>query len=283
MSDFLNVRRIEELCGLKAALMSAAQLTSYKGGGSAWTFVPQTSEQFGRLSELGVKPIGGGSNVILADGICKTPLALTKRLNRVQTEGDLLRAECGARLADVISAGRAQGLGGLEFLTGVPASIGGAIRMNAGAFGNSIGRFVVHVETDKGALDEKALADMFSYRKGVSAVVLSATLRLERIERSESLRIAREYLEFRGAKQPQKPSCGSVFKNGSRPSGRLVEQCGLKGARVGGAEISAVHANFIVNNGGGSAADFLALAELAKARVYENFGVTLEEEFELIE
>ena len=116
----------------------------------------------------------------------------------------------------------------------------------------------------------------------VDGIVLGAKLKLERVDKSASLERAREYLSMRRAKQPIEPSLGSVFKNGDIPAGKLIEECGLKGTQIGGAKISEKHANIIVNTGGATVSDYLALVKLCEIEVKTKFNIQLEREFKLI-
>ena len=232
--------------------------------------------------------LGKGSNTLISDGICESVLISTKALNKVKIDGNFAVCECGAPINDVISEGRKNGLGRLEFLSGVPCSVGGAAKMNAGAFGAQIGDYIykTHIlnldcaNCDKIETQEIRNEDLhFSYRRGVGGVVLDVVLQLDAKPLEKSISEAKRYLSFRRKKQPSLPSLGSVFKNGEIASGKLIENCSLKGEKRGGARISEKHANFIVNEGGASAEDYLYLVELCKKRVYENTGVLLEEEF----
>lgn len=157
--------------------------------------------------------------------------------------------------------------------------------MNAGAFGKEIADYVVEIERlspDFAKIEKLTRSDVrFGYRKGAEGTVLRATLLLPKTSEEESRARAAEFLFERRKKQPRQPSCGSVFRKGTLPAGFYIEKAGLKGVRLGGAEISRVHANFIVNTGGASAADFMGLAELAERRVEELFGERLEMEAEI--
>lgn len=294
--------------------------TTYRGGGVlARLYLPDGDGLAPFLRECareGVSPflLGGGSDTLIADGTVRRAAVSTRGARRVRVDGQTVTAQCGARIADIVRAGREAGLGGLEFLAGVPATAGGAVHMNAGAFGAEIGDYVVEIECLNPVSGETVVlkreeAD-FGYRRGVRLPVLGVTLRLDRMSAKESERRAEEYLAVRRGSQPLAPSCGSVFRrcvlSGATPlaqalleslpdsagavvgavtvsAGLLVERAGLKGVRCGGAMISPVHANFIVNAGGGTAADFLSLAKLAERRVRDLFGVTLQREFVLLE
>lgn len=281
----------------KFYLADARQISTFKGGGKAYVFMPESTEKLIEIvrvlsdENMRFSMLGKGSNTLISDGICESVLISTKALNKVKIDGNFAVCECGAPINDVISEGRKNGLGGLEFLSGVPCSVGGAAKMNAGAFGAQIGVYIykTHIlnldcaNCDKIEEQEICAKDLhFSYRRGASGVVLDVMLKLDEKPLEKSISEAKRYLSFRRMKQPSLPSLGSVFKNGEIASGKLIENCSLKGEKRGGARISEKHANFFVNEGGASAEDYLYLVELCKKRVYENTGVFLEEEFVLI-
>lgn len=293
--DLKNYIASETNC--KLYLAEAKQISTFKGGGKAYVFIPESVEKLIEIvrvlsdENMRIFMLGKGSNTLISDGICESILISTKALNSVKTDGEFAFCECGAPMNDVISEGRKHGLGGLEFLSGVPCSIGGAVKMNAGAFGAQICDYIHKIRVlnldcvnkSKIVVQEINAEDLrFSYRRGVDGIVLDAELKLDEKSAEKSINDAKRYISFRRKKQPNLPSLGSVFKNGSEASGKLIENCALKGEKRGGARISEKHANFIVNEGGASAEDYLYLVELCKKRVYENAGVLLEEEFVLI-
>ena len=293
MSEFAR----RSLNDFKTIELSASAASTFKGGGTLkrvyFPFnVRELVELLVAFEEEGEKPtlLGGGSNVVVADGEIYTPVVYTKHIDKIRIENNLVFAGCGARINEISRRARAYDLGGLEMLAGVPLTLGGALKMNAGAYGRQIFDFVktVFVFSTRacgcGCIAQVDARDVHAgYRKGVDDIVIGATLELEKTSKSDSLEKAREYLARRLEKQPRKPSVGSVFKNGEIPSGKLIEACGLKGARVGGAEISEKHANFVVNVGGATASDFLSLVRLAEDRVKEKFDIQLEREFVLIQ
>lgn len=277
--------------------VGAAELTTFRGGGrAARVYEPADADALARFlmrsAEQGVSDLyilGGGSNTVMDDGEILLPAVLTRSAAGISKmaedeQGVVIRAECGAPLGKIISFGRKYGVGGLEFLAGVPATAGGAVHMNAGAFGHDIADYIVEIErlTPDCAKIERIKKEeaAFGYRRGVAGVVLWTDFFLPRMSAEESVRRAAGFLAERRHKQPCAPSCGSVFRRGVLPAGALIEKAGLKGVRLGGAEISRVHANFIVNVGGASAADFHTLARLAEERVFELFGERLEREVE---
>ncbi len=278
----------------------AKDLVTFKCGGTLKNvFEPKSIKEFARvitsLENRGEKLflLGGGSNVIVADGEVETPVVLTAGLNKICIENGFAFAECGAKISDILRIAREHALGGLEFLAGVPLTLGGAVRMNASAFGIQIcdlveGVFVLSRVCDahgelRARIKELGRNEIaFGYRKGVEGTIVGAKLRLNAIKKSASLDKAREYLAVRRLKQPCLPSCGSVFKNADVPAGKLIEGCGLKGLKIGGAKISETHANFIVNEGGAKTSDFLSLVEICEREVKKKYNVKLEREFCLL-
>lgn len=199
----------------------------------------------------------------------------------MRIEGDRVIVEGGVRLNHLIKEAREYCLGGLEFMAGVPATIGGLVRMNAGAFGQEIGVYVDRITTlnsDNDKIDIFPPFD-FGYRQGFQGVIIEVQMRLEKIEKEASLKRENEYRLARRLRQPRGRSTGSVFKNSDKSAGYYIDKAGLKGMRIGGAEISPLHGNFIINVDSGSAEDFLCLARTAKDRVYQQFGIEMQEEF----
>lgn len=310
MKDFESIKN---LLGVDGKICEGKELSTYKGGGRAFVFMPKNEGEFVKIySALKEKNrdiyiLGGGSNTIIRDGFCRRAIISTRRLDKVEVVGNSVICECGASVASVIKIAREHNLGGLEFLSGVPCSVGGAIRMNAGAFFAQTNDYlaeitvlngdyekITHIESESTTRDGDLNAHTerikingygrgYSYRNGEKNIVLEATLKLRKMSKEESVALSKKYVDERRKRQPNLPSVGSVFTNGKVASGMLIEKCGLKGVRIGGAQISQKHANFIVNVGGGSTSDFLALVDLCKRRVFDKFGVMLEEEFVLVD
>jgi len=238
--------------------------------------------------------VGRGSNLLVKDkGLEGLVIFLKGSLAAVEhkkTEKLTILAGAGLPLVDLLVYCRSSGLGGIECFAGIPGTVGGAVAMNAGAFGNEFGSRVheVLLITSRGDLITKNRAQLrFSYRQleiEKGSVIIRAKLKLKR-ESSEivAARIA-DYLKIRKGTQPlEYPSAGSVFKNPPNEyAGRLIENAGLKGKRVGGAIISKKHANFIVNTGGAKAKDILDLIKLAQAAVKKETGIVLEPEIKVM-
>lgn len=295
MKDF---EEIKELLKVDGRVCEGRELSTFKGGGRAFVFMPKNTVEFVKIysalkeENKDIYILGGGSNTIIKDGKCKSAIISTRGLDNVEVVGKNVICECGASVAKVMKVARTHGLGGLEFLSGVPCSVGGAIRMNAGAFSSQTNDYLDEMTILNSDYEKLNHVEViikngnirgYAYRSGEKNIVLSAVLKLREMPIDESVELSKKYVEERRRKQPSLPSVGSVFKNGDVASGMLIEKCGLKGTIIGGAQISQKHANFIVNVGGGSASDFLALVDLCKRRVFDKFGVILHEEFEIVE
>ncbi len=275
-----------------------ARLTTVGIGGPARAFArPRTlaelqeALEWAAERELPVCPVGLGSNLLAADaGVRALVVRLDGELAAVEAEGTLLAAGGGAANAVCLHRARAAGLGGFEFASAIPGTAGGGVRMNAGAYGSDwktvLERALV---VDAGAArwlrnDELQLAyRRSSLRPG--QVVARVEFRLVPRPPEEIKRTVADLLTQRKATQPtNKRTFGSVFKNPDHElgAGRMLEDCGLKGHRIGGAQISPRHANFIENAGGATAADAVALMAEARRRALERFGVVLEREVELL-
>lgn len=239
---------------------------------------------------LASRAFGSGSNLLVRDGGVRGVALSLRRLTEIVIEGETVHVQAGASTGKLLKAATELGLGGVEFLGGVPGTVGGGMIMNAGTY---LGEFK-DVTTEVRAVDERGAVVVrdnaqcgFRYRHSdipASDVVTGAELRLRRRPREEIEKAVRELRDRRKTREPHGvPNAGSIFKNPPNDyAGRLIEACGLKGRRVGGVEISPVHANWLVNAGGATAKDFLALVEIARAAVVERFGITLELEVKVV-
>lgn len=238
--------------------------------------------------------LGGGSNVLPPDEGYEGVLILTSRLREISFFGDRLLASCGATLNECILRSANEGLSGLERLYGIPATVGGAIYMNAGAHGSAVSDCLESVELYDPDVDATFLLTpvemLFSYRESIlqmrrQFVVLRVTFSLARGDRESIRQAIRDTVRRRSLSQPlQYPSAGSAFK---RPRAdtevwRLMDRCGLRGYTVGGAQISEKHAGFIINRGGATAQDVSELISLARREVLHNTGILLIPEIELL-
>ncbi|MDI9367275.1 MAG: UDP-N-acetylmuramate dehydrogenase [Mesotoga sp.] len=271
--------------------------TTIRIGGPASVFVsPYSCESlsetigFLRSEKIPYRIIGGGSNVVCPDRY-EGVVVSTRNLNLVKSSGERVLVEAGASVNSLLWHCLSKELTGMEFLAGLPGSIGGAVLMNAGAFGGEIGERVTKILylDDKSRLIEiDGKSAGFSYRNSIfrsgGGIVLGAEFSLESGEKSEIRRKMTEILGKRLEKQPlEEPSAGSVFMR-PRPDfyvGSTIERLGLKSLRVGGAEVSAKHAGFIVNKQSASQSDVVTLVEIVKKRVRESTGVDLRTEIEI--
>jgi UDP-N-acetylmuramate dehydrogenase len=268
--------------------------TSLRIGGPADIFIiPQDVEDirlalsFAEREQLPVEVIGGGNNLLVSDrGFRGVVLKLEGCLGRAEFNGEEAVAGAGVSLSALIREAAAINLGGLECLVGIPATIGGAVAMNAGTEDGWIGDFVsaVYFLHPDGALGEfKPGAGSFSYRVFYAppgAVLIGARLQFHRRPHAEIQREMKQRLKHKKIGQPLAlASVGCVWKNpAGEPAARLIEKVGLRGKRLNGAEISAKHANFIVNRGGAMGVDIKALMDMTRERVKNHFGIVLEPE-----
>lgn len=276
-----------------------ARHTSFRIGGPARRMAfPETREQLvvlmGLVLDAGVRPlvIGNGTNLLAADeGLDTVVIDTSARLSRMELTGDdMITADAGVSLTKLALFAWKHGLTGLEFAHGIPGTLGGGIVMNAGAYGGELKDVIAEVTAlypDGVKTLTPAQLD-FSYRHSAfstgEGIVLGAKLRLQKGDGEAIKAKMDDLMARRRASQPlELPSAGSTFK---RPTGYfagpLIEGCGLKGARIGGAEVSPKHAGFVVNAGGATCADVLALIEMVRKTVYDAHGVLLEPEVKIV-
>ncbi len=235
--------------------------------------------------------LGMGSNVLAADeGFPGFVVRLDGEFLRVAIDGEILDAGGGAALGGVCAAAARAGLSGIEAISGIPSSMGGAVRINAGAYGGEIFDVLESVrlmertgEARTAAASEIPHGYRWTRLCDTGEIVVSARLRLAAAPREAIEAKTREVATKRRGALPSEPNAGSVFKNPPDDhAGRLLEACGLKGARVGGAEISERHANVIVNRGGATARDVLTLMERMRDEVSARFAITLSPEVDML-
>lgn len=277
--------------------------TSFRIGGPARRMAfPKRPEQVVLLVDFarqcGARPlvIGNGTNLLCPDrGLDRLVIDLSAGLTELEEgqESGTIRAACGVSLARMASFACDLGLTGLEFAHGIPGTLGGALAMNAGAYGGEMCQVVERVHVlfpDEGIRLLTGEEMDFRYRGSLltdrpDAVALDAVVRLAPGDKESIRAQMRELMGRRKASQPlEYPSAGSTFK---RPvghfAGTLIDQCGLKGLTVGGAQVSEKHAGFVINRGGATCADVLALMEQVRRRVLDAAGVTLEPEVRIVE
>lgn len=269
--------------------------TTFRVGGPADFFVtPKAKEEVRdviRICKEAGMPyyiIGNGSNLLVSDaGYRGVIVQIYKEMNEVKVEGDLVKAQAGALLSGIAAKALGAELSGFEFASGIPGTIGGACVMNAGAYGGEMKDVLesVTVLTGEGKIIELGRNELeLGYRTSVIAkkgyIVLGAVLKLERGDGEKIKTCMDELKEKRVTKQPlEYPSAGSTFK---RPegyfAGKLIEDAGLRGFQVGGAQVSEKHCGFVINRDHATAADIMELMRQVQIRVKENSGVDLEPE-----
>jgi UDP-N-acetylmuramate dehydrogenase len=275
-----------------------SRFTTLGTGGPARYFArPETLTELEEVlrwadgESLAVAVVGLGSNLLVADdGVDALVLKLAGDLAFVSLDGEALEAGGGAALAVCLHRARAAGLGGIEFACAIPGTVGGGVWMNAGAYGGDIAGVLERaLVVDAQGSRELTPAELgLAYRRSGlrhGQVVARARFRLEQRDPAEIKRTVAEMQALRKAAQPtNKRTFGSVFKNPDHElsAGRLLEACGLRGHRIGGAQISPRHANFIENADGARSLDALALMAEARRRALEQFGVELEHEVVLL-
>ncbi|MFY9397798.1 MAG: UDP-N-acetylmuramate dehydrogenase [Desulfomonilia bacterium] len=272
--------------------VKASELTTMRCGGTIdILYEPETQ---GELQALvtGLERyvlIGAGSNLIFPDGLITTPvIRLGAAFSSVEPAPGGIRAGGAAPLARVLDFCRKNALAGLEFLSGIPGTVGGALCMNAGTAETGIMERLIEAEyVDCRGVHSAARESLpYRYRSGGfddGAIIVSALLMAHSDSADKITSAMRAYLDRR-KNQPGGFSCGSVFKNPpGQAAGRLIEQAGLKGFRIGGAAVSEVHANFIINEGNATSADIRSLVRAVKERVKDRFGIELEEEVKILD
>ena len=236
--------------------------------------------------------IGKGSNLIVRDGGFRGAiLKLADNFSGIHVSGDCIHAQAGATLAALVRTAHAFGLCGMEYASGIPGTVGGAVALNAGAYGGEIkdeAQTVTVLDSDFNEITLAARDMGFGYRKSIvpqkGLTVLEACFKLTQGDIETAKQTMRDLNQKRKEKQPlEYPSAGSTFK---RPPGQfagaLIEQAGLRGFSIGGAQVSEKHCGFVINTGGATSSDILILIEEVKRRVWEKSGVALEPEVKII-
>ena len=273
--------------------------TTFRVGGPADLFLmPKNAEELKESIEILKKydvpmmVIGNGSNLLVRDkGIRGAVIQVYNRMAEITVDGEIIEAQGGALLSAVAAKAADASLTGLEFASGIPGSIGGAVVMNAGAYGGEMKDVLVSVDVLTKELEVKTIPAEeleLGYRHSIvpeaGYIVLGAKLKLKKGEDAAIRGRMAELAEQRREKQPlQYPSAGSTFK---RPegyfAGKLVQDAGLKGKTIGGAQVSEKHSGFLINIGGATAQDILDLIAFCQKEVQAQFGVTLETEVKIV-
>ena len=273
--------------------------TSFKLGGPADIFIePDNTEELAkaikslREHDIPYYIIGNGSNLLVSDkGLRVAVVKIGEKFGSVSIDGNNIIAGCGILLSTLSKMAAKSGLTGMEFASGIPGALGGAVTMNAGAYGGEMKDIVEWVEVLDQDLKLKRLQNTemkFGYRKSViepgKYIVIKCGIRLKKGKPEEINKLMSELTEKRKSKQPiNMPSAGSTFK---RPegyfAGKLIEDAGLRGFSLGGAQISTLHCGFVVNNGDAKAQDVYNLIKHVQKVVYEKFNVKLEPEVKIL-
>jgi len=308
----MNIQR--ELPGIQKNVKLASYTTFKIGGPAEYFFEAKTREDLIKAIKTAKKfkmpffILSGGSNTLVSDKGYKGLVVRFKNsgltLRRAQGDAEQgqnikfknceIICEAGTPLAELIKESVGNGLSGLEWVAGIPGTIGGAIRGNAGAFGKSMADVVERVElleinSELRIKSYESKDCRFGYRNSIfkeknNLIVLSAEVRLKTDDKEKIKESIERYLNYRKEKHPLEfPSAGSVFENPEGHSAaKLIEECGLKGKKIGQAQISEKHANFIINLGQAKAKDVCRLIDLAKEKVKDKFGIILKEEIKFL-
>lgn len=282
------------------------------GGKGAIVVFPKNAEQFACAACDGFpyEVIGSGTNVLFSDSGYDGAIVCTTRMTKIECNGLSIIAECGARLSDVRETAAMNSLGGLEFSEGIPATVGGAVCMNAGCFSKCVGDYVSYVVTTRGVLSGAECG--FGYRtsvflrnndgqphgiSGETEEIGDGLVGRGNADRREILSVCfllkpgepdvidakrERFKKLRKRAQPHGKSCGSVFLNDGYFAGKLIDSAGLKGMAVGGARVSDKHANFILAGHDATSSDIYSLIAYVKKRVFETQGIALKEELRYI-
>lgn len=272
----------------------AETLSTYRGGGKVkYVVYPSNQSEIKEVIAFATSKgipffiLGNGSNLLVKDEGYNGIAISLKNLNGVSVNGNEITVGAGVNIAKVFNVAFASGLSGLERLVGIPATVGGAIKGNAGAFGAEIGDLVTSVEILASDGKPKTLPNeslRFGYRSSnIDGVITSATFSLRSEKRERIYEIYGETKEKRRLSQPNESSLGSVYlRDGDIIPAKLIDAVGLKGFSIGGAMVSTKHANFIVNTGLGTATDYLRVCDKIEASVLREFGINLKKEITII-
>lgn len=270
--------------------------TTFRTGGKADFFItPESAEEVEKilksLKNENITVLGNGSNVIVTDKGIRGIVISLRKLNNYQIHDNIIVAECGLPIAKLSHIAADNNLSGLEFACGIPGTIGGAVFMNAGAYGGEIKDVLVSsTYIDKNTFEIKTIEEHdFRYRGSIycdnsNLIILSANFKLNYGNKDEIKEKMNENMQSRNSKQPvNKPSAGSTFKRKEGViAAKLIDEAGLKGYKIGGAEVSTLHAGFVINSGDATSKDILDLIEYIKKKVNEEYGVELEPEVKII-
>ena len=295
----MDIKDFEKISGNIKYNEPMSSHTTFRIGGGADVFAEVTSaEEIKSLIELcrendyPYMVVGNGSNLLVGDnGIRGLVIHIGRNMSQIRVDGERVYAQAGALMSAVAAACLEHELTGFEPMSGIPGTIGGGVFMNAGAYGGELSQVietVTYLDDNGEIITEKCENLDLGYRHSMfqskDYVILSCVLKLEKGNKDEIKAAMADYRSRRNEKQPvTMPSAGSTFK---RPeghfAGKLIQDAGLQGYSIGGAQVSTLHAGFIVNTGGASAADVENLIKHIQKTVYEKFGVKLEPEIRLV-
>ena len=277
--------------------VSLASYTTFKIGGKAnYFYEAKKNENLIKAIKVAKKAqvpyfiLGGGSNVLVSDSGFNG-LVIRIQNTKYEIRDTTIRADAGVLLGKLVDESVKAGLTGLEWAVGIPGTVGGAVRGNVGAFGTSVADIVENVKVLKmpelRIMNYESRECKFGYRDSVfkhnKDIILSIKLELKKGNKETSKRAIEEHLAYRKKHQPLLPSAGCIFKNTlDYSAGYLIEECGLKGKKIGKAMIFEKHGNFIVNTGNTKAGDVIELIKLCKEKVKEKLGIELKEEIEYL-
>lgn len=299
----MNIKEIQNIIPQENVYINEpmSKYTSFKIGGSAECMVKiKTLEQLKSIlkytneNNINLTIIGNGSNILVSDDGIKGIVVKIEIDNLeidIQDKKAIITVGSGVKLGLLAQKCLKQEITGFEFASGIPGTIGGAIRMNAGAHGSEMKDIVKTVTyVDRNGTVHKIESNQaeFEYRKSLFShndyIIVETEIELEKGNANEIKEKMTEYANFRKEKQPiEYPSAGSTFKRGSDfITAKLIDECGLKGYQIGGAQISEKHAGFIINKNNATAKDVIKLMEYTKEQVYKKFGKTIEAEIEIL-
>ncbi len=295
----MNVKLSNDLDLIKGKVyknFDLKNLTTFKIGGKAdYLVIPQdiedirTTLKIGRDKNIPIYIMGNGSNLLISDrGVRGIILRISKdNFNKKEIKGNIINSQSGVPLSELISLSIKNELSGLENLYGIPGVLGGVIAMNAGTDGTSIGDFIKEIKVlDKFGNMHLLTKDevIFSYRKSTilekKLIVIESIIELKKENKDKILKNLKEKIKKRKLTQPINfPTAGCVFKNeGEKKAGFLIERAGCKGLKIGDAEVSELHANFILNRGNATFKEIISLMNLVREMVYEKFKILLNPE-----
>lgn len=262
--------------------------TTFKVGGVADVAVfPKTLDELRQsilfLSQtMPYAVIGRGSNVLVSDKGFRGGVIFTSKLDRMELKSNVLIAEAGAKVKDVCNMAITNNLSGIEFAVGIPGSIGGLVAMNGGCFNKCIADVVCYVIADGGVYNRAACNFNYRYSRFLDGEIIHAVaLKLKVSEEDVIAQKVERFTKTRLKNQPKGNSAGSIFLNQGYFAGKLIDQAGLKGYKIGGASVSEKHGNFIINNGG-TAQDIFELISYVKETVFKKTNIKLVEEIRYI-